>query len=116
MLVPEKHYNTPRMSGSKYDRRAKQRLPRQVPALLHRSMVKTINLSEDGARLLINSTKPLKEKMPLLIQTGDNDFAGLLCEPRWVEEVGENLYVVGVSFPEGQEDLGLLKRALLQEE
>ena len=50
-----------------------------------------------------------------LIQTGEDDYAGLLCEPRWVEEVGENLYVVGVSFPSGQEGLSDLKRSLLSE-
>ena len=47
--------------------------------------------------------------------TGEDDYAGLLCEPRWVEEVGENLYVVGVSFPSGQEGLSDLKRSLLSE-
>ena len=33
----------------------------------------------------------------------------------WVEKVGENLYVVGVSFPSGQEGLSDLKRSLLSE-
>jgi len=103
------------MDGSSYDRRSKARQSKQVPALLHRDMVKTINISEEGARLLVKSNKPLKEKVPLLIQTGEDDYAGLLCEPRWVEEVGENLYVVGVSFPSGQEGLSDLKRSLLSE-
>lgn len=103
------------MEGSNHDRRSKARQPKQVPALLHRDMVKTINLSEEGARLLVRSDNPLKERVPLVIQTGEGDYAGLLCEPRWVEKVGENLYVVGVSFPAGQEGLSHLKRTLLAE-
>lgn len=104
------------MADSKYDRRSKARQSKQVPALLHRDMVKTINLSEEGARLLVKSDKPLKEKVPLLIQTGEDDYAGVVCEPRWVEEVGENLYVVGVSFPAGQDGVSHLKRTLLRDD
>jgi PilZ domain-containing protein len=104
------------MSDSKYDRRSAERLSKQVPALLHRDMVETINISEEGARLIVKSKTPLKSRVPLLIQTGENDYAGLLCEPRWVKKLGKDLYVVGVSFPEGQEDINHLKRTLLKRE
>lgn len=101
------------MSDSKYDRRATERISKQVPALLHRNMVETINLSEEGARLIVKSEVPLNRRVPILIQTGDDEYAGLLCQPRWVKKLGRDLYVVGVSFPKGQDDLAQLKRALL---
>jgi hypothetical protein len=87
-----------------------------MPALLHRDMVEVINISTAGARLIVKSTKPLKDRVPILIQTGDDEYAGLLCEPRWVKKLGVNLYVVGVSFPQGQEDLNQLKRILLNKD
>lgn len=85
---------------SKYDRRSADRLPKQVPALLHRDMVETVNISEEGARLIVRSTNPLKKKVPILIQTGDDQYAGLLCEPRWVTQIGKDLYVKTLLNPE----------------
>lgn len=102
------------MSDSKYDRRGAERLSKQVPALFHRDMVDVINISEEGARLILKSSKPLKRRVPILIQTGENDYAGLLCEPRWVKKLGRDLYVVGVCFLQGQEDINHLKRTLLK--
>lgn len=80
--------------------------------MLHTEMVQTINLSGSGARLLLKKSQQLKPRMPLMVELGDGEYVGLICEPRWREQVGRNLFVVGVRFPEGQQDLAQLRQNL----
>lgn len=84
------------------DRRENRRQAKLLPALLHREMVKIINLSEDGARLLVHNLTSLKPRMPLILEIEEDQYASVMCEPRWNEEIGKNLYVVGVAFTEGE--------------
>ena len=82
--------------------------------MLSTEMVRTINLSECGARLLLKKPQQLRPRMSLMVELSDGQYVGLVCEPRWRERVGRNLFVVGVRFPEGQQDLAQLRQSLRQ--
>lgn len=101
------------MTTNYYNRRGDERRRRELPALLHKDMVQTINLSSTGARLVVKNPA-IKPRMPLMIEIGDNEYVGLMCEPRWRRQIGQHLYVVGVRFPTGQEDLRKLQMSLSQ--
>lgn len=99
---------------TKMNRRQSGRQARQTDALLSTEMVRTINLSECGARLLLKKPQQLKPRMSLMVELDEGVYIALVCEPRWRERVGRNLFVVGVRFPEGQQDLAQLKLNLRQ--
>lgn len=90
------------MKQTNPNRRSKTRFKAQKPALLHHDMVETLNVSADGARLLLKKSIQLRPRMPLMIQTGDNDYAAVICEPKWRRRIGRNLFVIGVSFAAGE--------------
>jgi hypothetical protein len=96
------------------NRRRAGRQARQTDAMLSTEMVRTINLSECGARLLLKKPQQLRPRMSLMVELSDGQYVGLVCEPRWRERVGRNLFVVGVRFPEGQQDLAQLRQSLRQ--
>ena len=94
------------------NRRVSLRVKKTVPVLLHREMVQTVNISSTGARLVVRGSKMSSPRIPILIEAKENSYAGLVCEPQWEEKIGPNLYILGVSFPENQEDLALLEHQL----
>lgn len=100
------------MSHNGYNRRDNGRIKMNLPALLSRQMVKTINISLTGARLVVRGSQLSTPRMPLLIKNQNEEFTGLICEPQWEQKIGDNLYILGVSFPQGQEDLVLLRQQL----
>ena len=100
------------MNGNGYNRRETNRVKKHLPAYLNHQAINTINLSPTGARLVVRGSKLSTSRMPLLIDNEGHGLTGLICEPQWEQKIGNNLYILGVSFPEGQEDLALLKQQL----
>ena len=94
------------------NRRTSGRQARQAHALLSTEMVQTINLSESGARLLLKKSQQLHPRMSLMVELGEGQYIGLVCEPKWRQKIGRDLYVVGVHFPDHQQDLAQLRQDL----
>lgn len=94
------------------NRRSDNRSTRHISVLFHHEMAETLNLSSGGARLIVKSSSLNRGCIPILLETAPDEYAGLLCTPRWEQKLSENLYVVGVSFPPNQDDLALLRDSL----
>ena len=110
-LGPGYYLNSKMTEQTEINRRKAKRQARQNHALLSTEMVQTLNISECGARLLIKNPE-LRPRMSLMVELAEGEYVGLICEPRWRERIGRNLYVVGVRFPEDQQDLAQLRQNL----
>lgn len=88
------------------------RTGKAFPATLGEEAVQVVNLSFTGARLVVQGTQ-VDGPAPLEISLDDGRSISLLCEPKWHEQLGESVSVIGVAFPQGQPEVQDL-RAILE--
>ena len=88
------------------------RVGKSFPARLNEQMVRVVNLSPTGARLIVQGGDVGSPPYSLKIDTGDGEIVELQAEPKWEEKLGDSAIVIGLAFPQNQPGIQALKERL----
>ncbi len=80
------------------DRRDSKRMQTECQVLLKHLPGQAINLSAEGARVMVRQSIELRQTTTLTLLTEDGECFSLVAVPIWQKTVASNLHVVGVHF------------------